>query len=68
LLLVACTIDRLHLLNTWQRPAHGPEHWLAQLGSPPWLEVVLQTATRLLPRRLRFLLSLLRTWGQVRRR
>jgi hypothetical protein len=64
LLLVACTIDRLHLMNTWRRPAPA-QSMLGQVANAPWMDLALQFLPRLLPRKLRFLLTLLRTWGLV---
>ncbi len=66
LLLVACTIDRLHLLNTWKRPASNGV--LGPVASTPWFEFAAQLAPYLLPRKFRFLWSLWRGWSQTQAR
>lgn len=59
LLLVACTLDRFEF-GLGRRRAHAPVQLLESLVRLPWFDLIASVAARVLPRRIRFFVSLAR--------
>lgn len=63
-LLVACTLDRVHLLKRL-KPTPARRDWVSQLTALPWFGVATTVAERVLPRKLRPFLTVWRLWSRA---
>jgi hypothetical protein len=61
LLLVACTIDRLQLALL-RDPPRANQNVVEKLIANPWFDVIAGVLIPVLPRRLRLIASIVRTW------